>query len=57
MEHETLEISASTFKAKCLELLDRLAGRKIMRIVVTKRGRPVAQLPQFDMVERVFSMV
>jgi prevent-host-death family protein len=44
MEHPTLEISASEFKAKCLDLLDRLAGRKIMRIVVTKHGRPVAVL-------------
>lgn len=44
MEHETLAISASEFKAKCLELLDRLAGRKIMRIGITKHGRPVAEL-------------
>lgn len=44
MEDQTLEISASEFKAKCLELLDRLAGRKITRVVVTKHGRPVAVL-------------
>jgi len=44
MDHETLEISASEFKTKCLELLDRVAGRKITRIVITKHGRPVAVL-------------
>ena len=41
---QTLEIRASEFKAKCLELMDRLAARKLTRIVVTKRGRPVAVL-------------
>jgi prevent-host-death family protein len=44
MKYETLEMSASEFKAKCLELLDRVAGRKIMRITITKHGRPVAVL-------------
>jgi len=39
-----LEITASEFKAKCLDLLDRVAARKVTRIIVTKRGRPVAQL-------------
>jgi prevent-host-death family protein len=41
---DTLEIAASKFKAKCLELMDQLAERKLNRIVVTKRGRPVAVL-------------
>jgi len=44
MNDATLEIAASEFKAKCLELMDRLAARKLNRIVVTKRGRPVAVL-------------
>ena len=44
MNDEVLEIAASEFKAKCLELMDRLAARKLHRIVVTKRGRPVAVL-------------
>jgi len=39
-----LEIAASEFKTKFLELMDRLAARKLNRIVVTKRGRPVAVL-------------
>lgn len=44
MNNETLEIAASEFKAKCLDLMDQLAARKLSRIVVTKRGRPVAVL-------------
>jgi prevent-host-death family protein len=44
MQQQTLEIAASEFKAKCLDLMDQLAARKLERIVVTKRGRPVAVL-------------
>jgi prevent-host-death family protein len=44
MHRDTLEIAASEFKAKCLELFDQLAARKLNRVVVTKRGRPVAVL-------------
>lgn len=40
----TQTISASEFKAKCLDLLDRLAERALERVVVTKRGRVVAVL-------------
>ncbi len=35
-------ISASEFKAKCLHLLDQLARRKLTRLIITKRRRPVA---------------
>jgi prevent-host-death family protein len=44
MQQQTLEIAASEFKAKCLDLMDQLAARKLDRIVVSKRGRPVAVL-------------
>jgi len=44
MDTEILEISASEFKAKCLEVLDQIAARKIMRITITKHGRAVALL-------------
>jgi prevent-host-death family protein len=40
----TETISASEFKAKCLNILDRLAGRELDRVVITKRGTPVAVL-------------
>jgi prevent-host-death family protein len=40
----TETISASEFKAKCLNILDRLAGHELDRVVITKRGRPVAVL-------------
>lgn len=35
-------ITASEFKAKCLNLLDQLAARKLRRLCITKRGRIVA---------------
>lgn len=41
------EISASVFKQQCLALLDHVDATKA-RIVVTKRGRPVAQLVPLD---------
>jgi prevent-host-death family protein len=44
MQPGTLEIPANEFKAKCLGLMDQLATRQLTRIVVTKRGRPVAVL-------------
>jgi prevent-host-death family protein len=37
-------ISASEFKARCLELLDRLADRTLDRVTITKRGRVVGVL-------------
>jgi prevent-host-death family protein len=36
-------VSAANFKARCLELMDRVA-RTGRSVVVTKRGRPVAVL-------------
>lgn len=36
--------SATEFKAKCLEILDRLAARKLTRVTITKRGKVVALL-------------
>ena len=37
------EISASKFKAKCLQILDDVADHRTS-IVVTKHGKPVARL-------------
>jgi prevent-host-death family protein len=37
-------ISATEFKAKCLDILDRINRRELERMVVTKRGRVVAVL-------------
>jgi prevent-host-death family protein len=39
----TREIKASEFKAKCLELMDRVAEEG-EPLVITKKGKPVAQL-------------
>ena len=37
-------VSASEFKAKCLDILDRIRSRELERVVITKRGVPVAVL-------------
>ncbi len=36
-------IAAGEFKAKCLKLLDEVAEKR-QTLVITKRGRPVAQV-------------
>jgi hypothetical protein len=35
-------VSVSEFKAKCLELLDKLSRHEIDTIELTKRGKPIA---------------
>jgi antitoxin (DNA-binding transcriptional repressor) of toxin-antitoxin stability system len=41
-------ITATDFKARCLEIFDRLASRKLTRVLVTKRGKVVAVLTPPD---------
>jgi antitoxin (DNA-binding transcriptional repressor) of toxin-antitoxin stability system len=40
----TQTINASEFKARCLEILDRLADHTLERVTITKRGRVVGVL-------------
>ncbi|GIK78471.1 MAG: type II toxin-antitoxin system Phd/YefM family antitoxin [Acidobacteria bacterium] len=42
-----MEISASQFKARCLALLDEVAGSGA-ELIVTKRGAPVARVGPVD---------
>jgi hypothetical protein len=44
MDGDVITISATEFKAKCLSLFDQLEGRKLSRVVVTRRGKPVAEM-------------
>lgn len=39
-----LTISASEFKAKCLDIFTRLASRRLDQVTITKRGKPVAEM-------------
>jgi hypothetical protein len=39
-----LTINATAFKARCLGLMDDLARGKLKRVIVTKRGKPVAEM-------------
>ena len=38
----TAVLTATEFKAKCLDVFDRLARRELERVTITKRGRTVA---------------
>lgn len=40
--------TATDFKARCLDIFDRLAARKLTRVTITKRGKPVAVLTPPD---------
>lgn len=44
MTETVLHLSASECKAKCLAIFKDLAGRRLDRMVVTRRGHPVAEL-------------
>ena len=37
-------VGASEFKAKCLDILDRIHSRELKRVVITKRGIAMALL-------------
>lgn len=39
-----LRISVTEFKAKCLALFDQLEQRKLRRVVVTRRGKAIAEI-------------
>lgn len=40
----TQTINATEFKAKCLDILDRIGRREMERVAITKRGKVVAVL-------------
>jgi hypothetical protein len=44
MTETVLRLSASEFKAKCLAICNDLAGRRLDRVIVTRRGRPPAEV-------------
>ncbi len=44
MDGDVLTINATEFKAKCLALFDELEGVKLSRVVVIRRGKPVAEM-------------
>lgn len=44
MDGDVLTISATEFKATCLSIFDALENRTVSKVVVTRRGKPVAEL-------------
>jgi antitoxin (DNA-binding transcriptional repressor) of toxin-antitoxin stability system len=41
---DVLRVSATEFKARCLAIFKDLEARRVVRVLVTRRGRPVAEL-------------
>jgi antitoxin (DNA-binding transcriptional repressor) of toxin-antitoxin stability system len=41
---DVLEVSATAFKARCLSIFKDLEARRVSRVLVTRRGRAVAEL-------------
>jgi hypothetical protein len=41
---DVLEVSATAFKARCLAIFKDLEARRVTRVLVTRRGRAVAEL-------------
>lgn len=48
MQDEILEISATEFKARCLSLFKELEAHRYSKVVITRRGKPVAELTPSD---------
>ena len=44
MAQQILEISATEFKAKCLGLFKDLEAHRYRKVVITRRGKPIAEL-------------
>jgi hypothetical protein len=44
MSKPDLTISVTEFKARCLAIFDDLEARRLKRVVVTRRRKPVAEL-------------
>ena len=44
MKSRSLSISATEFKARCLSVFKKLETRRYTRVVVTRRGQPVAEV-------------
>lgn len=44
MNDAVLEINVTEFKAKCLALFKQLEARRYDKVVVTRRGKPIAEL-------------
>ncbi len=44
MTEAVLEINVTAFKAKCLQLFKQLEARRYDKVVVTRRGKPIAEL-------------
>ena len=44
MKRKSVEMPASEFKARCLAVFSKLERRQYARVVVTRHGKPVAEV-------------
>jgi hypothetical protein len=44
MKQKSVEMPASEFKARCLAVFSKLERRQYTRVVVTRHGKPVAEV-------------
>ena len=44
MHSTQLTIGVTEFKARCLEILTRLSDHRLRHVVITRRGKPVAEM-------------
>ena len=51
MSEDVLEIGVTAFKAKCLALFKELEARRLTKVVVTRRGKPIAELAPAPLTE------
>jgi antitoxin (DNA-binding transcriptional repressor) of toxin-antitoxin stability system len=48
MSEAVLEIGATEFRAKCYALLRDVQARRYRKVVITRRGKPIAELTPGD---------
>ena len=44
LEEPTVTMSATDFKARCLDIIDQVHDGAIRRLIITKRGQPMAEM-------------
>lgn len=54
MVNDELEIGATDFKARCLDLLKQVQQRKHGSILITRRGKPLARVVPVGLVKKPF---
>jgi hypothetical protein len=54
MADREITLSASQFKAQCLAMLRKLDAGKLTRLIITKRGNPIAVIQRVQKSEKPY---